>query len=429
MKKNMSLTRFLIRTFKDYYKKNAAVLPKVSNFPKREFAFLLWDKSVMFRHMGFENIDTLNDYLINSAPKHVYSSGSLYAHPEIPDMDKKGYEGCDLIIDIDVDHFYTPCKDDHDGWHCNSCFKRGKGMPPACPECGSLKLKRISWICEKCLNIAKKEVIKILHDFLIPDFGIDETSVMIAFSGHRGYHLKIEDDIFRELSSDARREIVDYLTGDNLNFEILGLKTRSGIVYGLSQNSIGWAKKLNKEIEYLLNQSDLDIEHFLLDIGLKKNQINSFFNQKDIFLERFTNSELNDWSIEGFDINKWKIFLKGIAERVGAKIDEPVSIDIHRLIRYPGTLHGKTGFKVQELSIQELEDFNPLDAADKSHDPIVFEQQGIDINLEVVEEFVPASKIKGFTYGPYNKGDNITVPKHIAVYLLCKEVAKPLTIF
>jgi DNA primase small subunit len=423
----MSPIKFLIRTFKDYYKKNEANLREVSDFTKREFAFLPWDKSIMLRHMGFENIDTLNQYIINSAPRHVYSSGTLYKHPEIPNMEKKGYEGCDLIVDIDVDHFYTPCKDDHDGWYCKSCLKNGKGMPPACPECGSLKIKRISWICEKCLDIAKKEVQKLLFNFLIPDFGIDQNSVMIAFSGHRGYHLKVEDESLRPLSSEARREIVDYLTGENLNFELLGLRTRSGIVYGISQKNLGWARKLNNEIQLLLTQSDMAIEHFLLNLGFKKNHIKSFLNYKDTFLETFRNSELNDWSVEGFDINKWKIFLKGIAKRVGANIDEPVSIDIHRLIRYPGTLHGRTGFKVQDLSIEELEEFNPLDANNKSKDPIVFEQEGIEINLKIVEEFVPATKIKGITYGPYDQGDKIKVPKHIADYLLCKEVAEPVS--
>ncbi len=425
----MSPVKFLIRTFKDYYKKNAINLPEVSFFTKREFAFLSWDKPIMLRHMGFEKKKNLNDYLINSGPKHVYSSGSLYAHPEIPNMEKKEYEGCDLIIDIDVDHFYTPCKDDHDSWYCKSCYKSGKGMPPKCPDCGSLKIKNVSWICEKCLNIAKEEILKLLYNFLIPDFGINEKSVMIAFSGHRGYHLKVEDDNLRNLSSDARREIVDYLTGENLNFEILGLRTRSGIIYGLSRENIGWAKKITDEIESLLNQSDLELQHFLMDLGFKKNQISSFLNQKNIFLDRFKNSEINDWSLEGFDINKWKLFLTGIAKRVGAHIDEPVSVDVHRLIRYPGSLHGKTGFKAQELLIEELEDFNPLDEPDKSKDPIVFQQKGIDINLEITEEFVPATKIKGIHYGPYNKGEKIKVPKHIAIYLLCKEVAKPISMY
>ncbi|MFW9930330.1 MAG: hypothetical protein ACFFD1_13120 [Candidatus Thorarchaeota archaeon] len=102
-----------------------------------------------------------------------------------------------------------------------------------------------------------------------------------------------------------------------------------------------------------------------------------------------------------------------------------MSVDIHRLIRYPGTLHGKTGFRVQELSIESLEDFNPLDANDRTQDPIVFQQQGVQINLEITEKFVPPTKIKGIIYGPYTLGDKISVPKHIAVYLLCKDVAKP----
>ena len=47
------------------------------------------------------------------------------------------------------------------------------------------------------------------------------------------------------------------------------------------------------------------------------------------------------------------------------------------------------------------------------------------IFLEITENFVPATKIKGITYGPYALGEKISVPKHIAVYLLCKDVAKP----
>jgi len=47
-----------------------------------------------------------------------------------------------------------------------------------------------------------------------------------------------------------------------------------------------------------------------------------------------------------------------------------VTIDIKRLIRLPGTLHGKTGFKVLKLSYNELESFvisNAFVFDDESH--------------------------------------------------------------
>ena len=44
--------------------------------------------------------------------------------------------------------------------------------------------------------------------------------------------------------------------------------------------------------------------------------------------------------------------------------------------------------------------------------------------IEILESNVPATKIKGQTYGPFTQGEIIEVPHHIAVFLLCKGVAK-----
>ena len=46
-----------------------------------------------------------------------------------------------------------------------------------------------------------------------------------------------------------------------------------------------------------------------------------------------------------------------------AEIDEPVTTDVHRLIRYPYSLHGKTGLMVYPVSINHMRDFDPLGEA------------------------------------------------------------------
>ena len=121
----------------------------------------------------------------------------------------------------------------------------------------------------------------------------------------------------------------------------------------------------------------------------------------------------------------WSKFFTGIIHEIGVEIDTPVTIDIHRLIRYPGSLHGKTGFKVQELLPDEIDDFNPLDESNEQLDPIVFESKvQTTQKLEISELNVPSTKIKGVEYGPYSQGEIIEVPHHIAIFLLCKEVAK-----
>jgi len=421
----MSETIYLKRLFQAYYNEQKSKIPVVHLHDKREFGFIPWEKPIMIRHIGFENSDEFLQYLIKNAPRHVYSSGSLYSQPGNSNMNNKGYLGCDFIIDIDVDHFDTPCKEDHDLWYCKECGKEGKGLPPKkCPKCKKLRFTHISWICEKCLNIAKEEIIKLINNFLIPDFGYNESNFNIAFSGHRGYHLKVEDDRIRQLSSENRREIVDYLMGHNVSLEILGLREYSQNIYGLLKENVGWEKKIILKLEDMLtNSTPLEIEHLLIKFGLNKNIIKSFIHSKDDFLETISKNERNLWIIPNFTLKTWKKFLSGIVKEIGAEIDRPVSVDIHRLIRYPGTLHGKTGFKVQELTLKELYTFNPLNQSDNLLDPVVFKSKNTQ-KLEIIEKKVPLINIKGDKFGPYIQGERIEVPHHIAVLFLCKGVAK-----
>jgi len=424
----MTENTYLKRLFQAYYRGIKSNIHIVNSFEQREFGFIPWDKQIMIRHMSFKNPQNLTKYLMVNAPKHVYSSGTLYLQPDNLDMNKKEYQGCDLIIDIDVDHFYTPCKEDHDQWYCKDCGKSGMGMPTKCPKCKSIKFKTLNWICDKCLTIAKKEIIKLVYDFLIPDFGIKEIDLKIAFSGHRGYHLKVENETIRTLSSDARRELVDYVTGKNISFEILGLREMGHNIHGLLKSNIGWSQKIMKKIEEILSKPNLEIEHLLLDkrkFNLNNKLVKSFFNSKDDFLELISKGQKNLWTIEGFTLNRWKNFLQVIVGETGVEIDEPVTIDIHRLIRYPGSLHGATGFKVQEVGLNELEKFKPLNESNQNLDPIVFKSKNVQ-KIEIIELFVPPTKISGETYGSFKNGDIVEVPNHIAVFLLCKGVAKTL---
>jgi len=420
---------YLKRLFQAYYQEKQSEFPKVSSFKLREFGLIPWDKKVyMKRHLSFDNLDFLRSYLIKEAPRHLYSSGSLYLKPDAPDMKNKEYQGCDFIIDVDVDHFYTPCKDQHDLWICKECGEEGRGMPKTCPKCKGSKFTKVNWVCDQCLDVAKNEITKLVFNYLIPDFGIKEKDMKIAFSGHRGYHLKIESEELRKLSSEERREIVDYVTGENINFEILGLNEKSKIIYGLLVENIGWSQKIMNKVIELLKQPKNTINDMLLDKNLfsfTPFYVRSFLNYKDDFLDLITKGKRSVWAIEGFGLTNWKKFLRGIVQLIGIELDEPVSIDIHRLIRYPGSLHGKTGFKVQEIELNELDDFNPLDESNENLDPIVFKStKNLTHKLEIVETKLPITTIKGESFGPYVKGEVIEVPHHFAVFLLCKEVAK-----
>ncbi len=422
--------QYLKRRFIDYYKENRANLPLVNSFDEREFGFIPWDTQIrMIRHMNFSSRENLVKNLFSNGPRHVYSSGALYLQPENKDMEGKGFKGCDLIIDIDADHFYTPCKEDHDLWYCKDCGKSGRGIVDHCPNCKKSKFKTLTWICEKCLDVAKNEIIKLIYDFLVPDLGIDLNYVKIAFSGHRGYHLKIENEKIRTLSSDERRELADYFAGENISFEILGLQAKGGTFYRFSKDNIGWAQKIIRKTVEILNKPTTEIEKLLSNkekFNFTKNYVKSLINSKQDFLNKLNEDKrLSLPSIEGFGIASWKRFFTGVVHELRVEIDTPVTIDIHRLIRYPGSLHGKTGFKVQEILPNEIDDFSPLDEKIEKLDPIVFESKvQTTQKLEILEEQIPITKIKGEKFGPYSKGEIIEVPHHLAIFLLCKEVAK-----
>jgi DNA primase small subunit len=419
----MSEKSYLKRLFNAYYKEKLSEIPSISNFEKREFGFIPWEGHFMHRHIGFENPEQLRKYLIKDTPKHAYTSGSLYMDPSNMNMEDKKYVGCDLIIDIDVDHFYTPCKEDHDLWYCKECGESGAGMPSKCPKCKSTKFKTLNWICEDCLEIAKNEIKKLIFDFLIPDFGIKQEEMKVTFSGHRGYHLKIENKRIRTLSSEERREIVDYLTGDNISFEVLGLRKFGTNFYGFIEDTIGWSRKLLLKIKKLLNTlSDDELKDLLIEFGLNINIVNSFINERDEFLNTI-NKKRSLWIIPNFGLKTWKTFLKGIVNKVGANIDIPVTIDIHRLIRCPGSLHGSTGFKAQELDLECIENFNPLNESNENLNPIVFKSEKTQ-KVEITEPIVPSTSLLGESFPSYNKGQIIEVPNHFAVFLLCKNVAK-----
>ena len=52
-----------------------------------------------------------------------------------------------------------------------------------------------------------------------------------------------------------------------------------------------------------------------------------------------------------------------MAPRMSGEVDEPVTADIKRLIRLPGSVHGKSGLRVTPITRDELTDFDPLQMA------------------------------------------------------------------
>jgi DNA primase small subunit len=207
---------YVSRKFNEFYANPSTKIPAPSAIGEREFAFFLFKERIMVRHRSASSLPGLRNLLCETNPSDVYHSCAYYENPEA-DMDKKGWMGADLVFDIDADHIPTSCDKIHDEWTCKICGAHGTANPPdKCTKCGGQKFDARTWPCERCISSAREETAKLV-DMLEKDFGFPESELQVFFSGHRGYHVHIENDTIRTLDSMARKEIVDYITGLGVN--------------------------------------------------------------------------------------------------------------------------------------------------------------------------------------------------------------------
>lgn len=368
---------------------------------------------MMIRHMQFEDEVSLRDYLVDETPAHVYYSSAYYKKPQAPDMNKKGWSGADLIFDVDADHIPTKCKNDHDTWVCLDCNTKGAGFPPeSCLSCGKKRIETTTWVCDKCLDVTKNEVFKLLDEYLIPDFGISLKDTEICFSGHRGYHLHVLTESLRCLTSDGRREIADYVRGLGLNPKLLGFRVLSNEpLIGPDIRDHSWRGRIAKSIYTYLSRCN--IEDLKQVIGSKK-AASKFCQNKDRILNELTKSPSWWGGLKRVGLEEINRIAGDSIKEILCNIDERVTIDVKRLIRYPNTLHGKSGLKSCRITYNDLESFDPL------RDAVAF-KDGI---IKVYVREAPRVSIGNHEVGPLKEAE-VEVPKALGIYLICKGAAEP----
>ena len=368
---------FAKEEFRKYYKSAKIDLP--DRFGRREFAFILFGEKGMFRHIGFEKKKDFADFLKEKAPSNAYYSSAYYKTPGAPTMQEKDWMGAELIFDLDSDHLQDADK--------------------------------LSY--EEQLNLVKKEFYKLVNDFLMGDFGFEEKYIELYFSGGRGYHCHVKDPKIFGLDSGERREIVDYITGmdlkDSLIFHEQITGTRS---YGRKTfpsikslkmprpDEPGWKGRISKGIIEIINEilkNDNPVEK-LKEYGVNRSDAEKLLEDlSEERIERIKEGKLDQSKmIRKFFLNN--ALRKTAVSMCAGETDEPVTCDVKRLIRLPGSLHGKTGFKTEEIKLDELKNFDPLRDAvvlpgntikvqvDK---PISLKLKNEDFNLKVGEHELP----------------------------------------
>lgn len=368
---------FLKNTFREYYEKNKVELP--DRFGRREFAFILFGGKGMIRHIGFEKKIHLTNFLKERTPCHVYYSSAYYQKPDAATMQEKNWMGAELIFDLDSDH-----------------------VPEA---------EKLSYVEQ--LELVKKEFYKLVDDFLLNDFGFDEKYTELYFSGGRGYHCHVKDPKILCLDSNERREIVDYITGkdlkDSLVFheQVTGTKRYGSKSYPSGKtlrmptpDEPGWRGRISKGIIEIVNEiiKSKDPIEKLKGYGVKQTDAEKLLEDlSEERVRRIKEGRLDQSkTIRKFFLNN--ALRKTAVSMSAGETDEPVTCDVKRLIRLPGSLHGKTGFKVAKISLDKLKEFDPLEdvvvlpddpVKVELKEPINIKMRGEEFNLKPEEQEFP----------------------------------------
>ncbi|MCD5409881.1 MAG: DNA primase catalytic subunit PriS [Methanocellales archaeon] len=397
-------TKDFIRTkFEEYYQGATSSIPSEFSiqlppqFEKREWGFIFFDDAfpdiVMRRHKSFMSEGEVFDYIRSMAPAHVFHSSAYYSNPAAPTMKEKGWQGADLIFDLDADH---------------------------------LKIKWTTY--GDMLQKVKEETIKLIG-FLTDDFGFEDKDIQVVFSGGRGYHIHVRNPNVMGLESPERREIVDYITATGLEVENLlsydpmvrasgfreYIKTAKSLRFKYFKS--GWGRRLHtgligflNEISYMEEDQAIEEIRRVAEIGKVRAKKLAQITKSEQAVEIIRKGNLDQ--IANFPTAFWKMLVDMQKIELGGHPDEPVTADTKRLIRLPTSLHGGSSFQVVPLTLNELGGFNPLS------DAVVFGDELTAVNVTKASDV----KIKDKRYNVV-KGIQ-KLPEHLAVFLMCRGVAE-----
>jgi DNA primase small subunit len=269
----------------------------------------------------------------------------------------------------------------------------------------------------------------------LDDLGFNEKDLEIVFSGGRGYHVHVMDERVRNLKSPERREIVDYILGTGLDSDRILVK-ETKIVEGFrgqktmgvwqiggfegKRHGFGWNRRVARYIAGKLaligGMEDKEARKELKKFELETKPVSDLLKVSRNPAELVKIREEGRLEIKGNLKGFFKNMLDGTIDEfkidLAGKTDEPVTADIKRLIRLPGSIHGGSSFGVIPLKRKELETFNPLE------DAIIFTDTPVRVLVTRPQEVEMRGKI-------YRVSEGVgRLPECVAMFLMCRGSAE-----
>ncbi len=342
--------------FARYYA--VADVPPPTRLARREFAaFPFALETMMRRHATLRRPEEFRAFLAREVPRHVYYSSAYYRFPDGPTMAAKEWLGADLIFDLDADHLRGAETRDYAGQ----------------------------------LALVKDRLLRLVDDFLFGDFGVDPDLASFVFSGGRGYHVHVRDERFLALTSPERRELVDYILGTGVDPMLAVEQGREDVRKGRTAavldeepgpavrgsalartrrlappDAPGWKGRTTRAFLEVLGRWEA------LPVGAVADELKGYGVPPAVarrwarllVTERGAEKIRTSLTLDVFRKDLPAELLEAIVGRavveVQGETDAPVTTDIHRLIRLPGSLHGGTGLRVVPLARDAIPAFDPF---------------------------------------------------------------------
>lgn len=372
---------FIRQRFTEYYGRVQIAPPSSST--EREFGFIFFEGNYpedirMRRHIGFGSQEEMQSYVKNLVPAHAYYSTAYYRTPQAATMGEKGWLGADLIFDLDADHILR----------------------------GSY---------QEMLSRIKDEAIKLIT-VLDEELGIDMRTVRLVFSGGRGYHIHVQEIALRSYDSQERRELVDYICGNGIS--------PGKMMSDYQPGRPGWHQRFRtcllgylRELEAV---SPTEAKARLCSLrGVGETRASRFLSGvPDLLREleadpRTVNTrDPTTIDILSLLISEKESPFRSALKEAGIQADEPVTTDTRRLIRLPGSLHAKSGFRVTPLAVKELHDFDPL------IDAVPFSDRGVQVDAPREYTVTLLDNTWEIRTGVQQ------VPEAVALFLCCRGMAE-----
>ena len=386
--------------FGQYYRTSPLWSPP--RVKSREWMFIPFGGAPPLRHKSFSGVEQVRTFLSERAMHSVFYSTAYWKRPFEMKMADKLWQGADLIFDLDGDHLPGVTDKDFPGM----------------------------------LEVIHDQAWSLWNDFLEPEFGFKEEHLQVTFSGHRGFHLHYRDPALFHLDSEARRELVSHIRGE-------GVDVKGGLARYHDEGAQGWTKRIRNGMDdmiHTLTGISNKTGSFSEDLKRLETGLQSLLDREGQTSQRTADSirKLADVVNHHDRVQRLKagrfellgkyqsLFLNllksdtSVVLGSAGETDEVVTIDVRRQIRWPTSLHGKSGMRVSEFPLSRLDPdgsnpYNPL------HEALAL---GMDESIEVEYTVDDAIAQFGDRRLESKMGDRISIHETGATFLVLKGWAK-----